>query len=126
MIVRQLLNQAFLMRDLANLRRLQIKNDQLSDFRQKKKKKAIKIVSLIHVCLFVLVVQEMVIFEFLLPNSQVFEMEGNMGTEVITLLVCNALLWIFPVLRIFSINRKINLLELECHILVEKTRHLSN
>jgi len=124
MIVRQLLNQAFLMRDLENLRRLQIKNDQLSVFRQDKR--AIKIVSLIHVCLFVLVVQEMVIFEFLLPNSQVFEMEGNMGTEVITLLVCNVLLWIFPVLRIFSINRKINLLELECHKLVEKTKHMSN
>ena len=112
------------MRDLENLRRLQIKNDQLSVFRQDKR--AIKIVSLIHVCLFVLVVQEMVIFEFLLPNSQVFEMEGNMGTEVITLLVCNVLLWIFPVLRIFSINRKINLLELECHKLVEKTKHMSN
>ncbi|MDG1278190.1 MAG: hypothetical protein P8O16_12985 [Algoriphagus sp.] len=124
MVVRPRLQQAILMKDLANLRRLQIKNDQLSDFRQEKK--AIKIVSLIYLGLFVLVLGAMVILEFPISNSQVFGMEGNMGTEVLTLLVCNVLLWIFPVLRIFSINRKINLLELECHILVEKTKHMSN
>jgi hypothetical protein len=124
MIVIQLLNQAFLMRDLANLRRLQIKKSQLSDFRQEKK--AIKSFSLIYLGLFGLVLQEMVIFEFPLPNSQVIEMEGNMGTEVVTLLVCNVLLWIFPMLRIFSMNRKINLLALECHKLVEETKHMSN
>ena len=124
MVVRPRLQQAILMKDLANLRRLQIKNDQLSDFRQEKK--SIKIVSLIYLGLFVLVLGAMVILEFPISNSQVFGMEGNMGTEVLTLLVCNVLLWIFPVLRIFSINRKINLLELECHILVEKTKHMSN
>jgi len=112
------------MKDLANLRRLQIKNDQLCVFREEKK--AIKIISLIYLGLFVLVLGAMVILEFPLPNSQVFEMEGNMGTEVLTLLMCNVLLWIFPVLRIFSMNRKINLIALDCHKLVEATKHLSN
>lgn len=124
MLVRPRLEQAILMKDLANLRRLQIKKSQLSDFRQEKK--VIKIISLIYVCLFVLVLGAMVIIEFPISNSQVFEMEGNRGTEVMTLLVCNVLLWIFPVRRIFAMNRKINLMQQDCQKLEEGLRHLNN
>lgn len=124
MLVQPRLQQAILMKELANLRRLQIKNDQLNVFL--KKKKAIKSISLSYLGLFLLVLGTMVILEFPLLNSQVSEMGANMKTEVMTLIVCNVLLWIFPILRLFSMKKKMNLIELECHILVEETRHLSN
>lgn len=123
MLVSPRLQQAILMKELANLRRLQIKNDQLNVFL--KKKKAIKSISLSYLGLFLLVLGTMVILEFPLLNSQVSEMGANMKTEVMTLIACNVLLWIFPILRLFSM-KKMNLIELECHILVEETRHLSN
>lgn len=124
MLVQPRLQQAILMKDLANLWRLQIKNDQLNVFL--KKKKAIKSISLIYLGLFLLVLGAMVILEFPLLNSPLFEMGANMRTEVMTLIVCNVLLWIFPILRLFSMKKKMNIIEVQCHILVEKTRHLSN
>jgi hypothetical protein len=48
------------------------------------------------------------------------------ATQVMKLIGCNVLLWIFPILSIFSLKRKINLIQQDCQKLVEELRHLNN
>jgi hypothetical protein len=48
------------------------------------------------------------------------------ATQVMKLIACNVLLWIFPILSIFSLKRKINLIQQDCQKLVEELRHLNN
>ena len=120
MVVTPRLQQAILMKDLANLRRLQVKNDQLSILLEKRK--VMKSKSFIYLGLFVPVL--MLVLEFPYSDSQVSE--AMIATQVMKLISCNVLLWIFPILRIFSMNRKINLIQQDCQKLVKETRHISN
>ena len=120
MVVRPRLQQAILMKDLANLRRLQVKNDQLSILLEKRK--VMKSKSLIYLGLIVPVL--MFVLEFPSSDSQVSE--AMIATQVMKLIACNVLLWIFPILSIFSLKRKINLIQQDCQKLVEELRHLNN
>jgi hypothetical protein len=108
------------MKDLANLRRLQIKNDQLSVLLEKRKVMRSK--SLIYLGLIVPVL--MFVLEFASSDSQVTE--AMIATQVMKLIACDVLLWIFPILSIFSMKRKINLMQQDRQKLVEELRHLNN
>lgn len=120
MLVRPRLEQAILKKDLANLRRLRVKKSQLSDFREEKK--ALKSKSLSYLSLFVPVL--MIVFKFSSSDSQVSEV--RIATQVMKLIACYVVLWIFPVYSIFSMKRKINLMQQDCQKLEEGLRHLNN